>query len=102
MDAAWPRRVLWRRRGAWMWPAFVATVALDGVIGHHLPPAGETEGAFAGALAGLVLNVICVILLSRPVAALLRRMRPDLPLIVARDRAGTAIVAAVALALLGA
>jgi hypothetical protein len=83
-----------------MWPAFIATVALDAFIGHQLPPAGETEGAFAAGLAGLVLNTLCVILLLRPLAALLRRRRPDLPLIVARDHAGTAVVIAVSAILL--
>lgn len=100
MDIAWPRRMRWRRRGAWMWPAFVAAIGVDALIGTQLPPAGESEGVFAAAVAGLVLNTLGVILLSRPVAALVRRRRPDLPLVVARDYAGTAIVAGVATVLL--
>jgi hypothetical protein len=102
MDVAWSRRMRWRRRGAWMWPAFVAAVAADAFIGTQLPPAGESEGLYAAALAGLVLNTLGVILLSRPLAAIVRRRRPDLPLIVARDYAGTTIVAGVTAALLAA
>jgi hypothetical protein len=72
------------------------------VIGTELPPAGESEGVYAAALAGLVLNTLAVILLSRPLAGLLRRRRPDLPAVVARDYAGTAVIVAVALGLLAA
>jgi hypothetical protein len=102
MEVAWSRRMRWRRRGAWMWPAFVAAIAVDAVIGTELPPAGESEGVYAAALAGLVLNTLAVILLSRPLAGLLRRRRPDLPAVVARDYAGTAVIVAVALGLLAA
>ena len=47
------------------------------------------------ALLALVLNLLAVLLLSRPLGALLRRFRPDLPRVVARDYAGTVVVAAV-------
>src|SRR5207248_831305 len=43
-----------------------------------------------------------VILLSRPLGALLRRRRPDLPATVARDYGGTTVVLLVTAALLGA
>ncbi len=101
MDAAWPRRMLWRRRGAWMWPTFVLAVVADAIIGHALPPSGDSETAVAAAIAGLVLNTLGVIVLSFPLAALIRRRRRDLPMVVARDYAGTAIVAAVTVVLLG-
>jgi hypothetical protein len=52
------------------------------------------------ALVGLVLNLIAVILLSRPLSLLLRRRRRDLPTVVARDYAGTTVVLAITLALL--
>jgi hypothetical protein len=92
MEAAWLHRMRWRQRGAWLWPTFIAATALDGVIGHALPPAGETETVPAALLAGLVLNLIAVVLLSRPLGALLRRVRPDLPVLVARNYAGTGAV----------
>ena len=102
MDAAWPRRLRWRRRGAWMWPVFGAVTCADALIGTQLPPSGESETLVAAGLAGLVLNVLGVILLSAPIGALLRRRRPDLPRVVARDYAGTTVVLLVALALLAA
>ena len=100
MDGAWLARMRWRRRGAWLWPVFVAMTIVDAVIGHLLPPAGDTQTLFAAALLGLVGNVLAVLLLSRPLGALLRRSRPDLPGFVARNYAGTGAVVFVAIVLL--
>jgi hypothetical protein len=93
-------RLRWRRRGAWLWPAFAASIVADALIGHALPPVGETESVVAAALLGLFLNLLGVLLLSRPLAALIRRRRGDLPTIVARDYAGTTVVVAITAALL--
>jgi hypothetical protein len=102
MDSAWLARMRWRRRGAWQWPAFAAVTLADAVIGHTLPASGETQTLLAAALAGLVLNLIAVILLSRPLGAAVRRFRPDLPKVVAKDYAATFVVVSVgALLLLG-
>jgi hypothetical protein len=89
MDGAWLHRMRWRRRGAWLWPMFVALTVADAVIGHLLPPAGDSQTLVGAGLLALVLNLIAVILLSRPFGGLLRRFRRDLPSIVARDYAGT-------------
>ena len=97
---AWLIRMRWRRAGAWLWPSFVVLIVVDGVVGHLLPPAGTTETFVAAALLGLVLNVIAVILLSRPLGMLLRRFRRDMPGVVARDYAGTLVVFAVSAILL--
>lgn len=35
----WPRRLRWRLRGAWQWPAFVLLTFADGLVLHLLPPA---------------------------------------------------------------
>ena len=102
MDSVWLSRLRWRRRGAWLWPAFVGLIVVDAVIGHLLPPVGEKQSIVGAALDGLVLNLICVILLSRPVGALIRRRRPDLPGPIARNYGGTAVVVLVTVALLGA
>lgn len=102
MDHAWLNRLRWRRRGAWLWPAFVAMIVVDAALGHLLPVAGDTESIVAGALAGLFFNLLGVLLLSRPVGALLRRARPDLPAVVARNYGGTLVVMAVSAALLAA
>jgi hypothetical protein len=78
-----------------MWPAFVALTVADGVIGHLLPPAGDSQTVFGAVLIGGALNLLAVLFLSRPLGAVLRRRRPDLPAIVARDYAGTTGLAAV-------
>jgi hypothetical protein len=100
MDGASLHRLRWRLRGAWLWPAFVALTIADAVVGHMLPPAGDGQSLVSAALVALVLNLIAVILLSRPLGAVLRRARGDLPSIVARDYAGTTVVVVIALALL--
>jgi hypothetical protein len=102
MGGGWLARMRWRRRGAWLWPAFVAATALDGLIGHTLPPAGDSQTVVSAVLVGLFFNLVGVILLSRPGGALVRRARPDLPSVVARDYAGTVVVVAIALIVLSA
>jgi hypothetical protein len=75
-------------------------IAVDAVLASVRPPSGDSESPVAGALTGLVLNLLAVLLLSRPLGALLRRARPDLPAVVARNYAGTSVVAAVSAGLL--
>ncbi len=93
-------RLRWRRAGAWLWPSFIAFTIADAVIGHDLPPAGSTESLFAAALLGLVLNLLGVLFLSRPLGWGLRRVRRDLPGVVARDYGGTIVVLALTATLL--
>jgi hypothetical protein len=100
MDGGRLARLRWRLRGAWLWPTFVAITILDAVIGHMLPPVGDSQRFVAALLLGLVLNVIAVLLLSRPLGALVRHARPELPIVVARDYAGTGAVLGVAAVLL--
>lgn len=100
MDGVWLARMRWRRRGAWLWPTFMAMTLVDAVIGHLLPPAGQTQTLFAAALLGLLANLVAVVLLSRPLGVLLRKLRPDFPVVVARNYAGTAAILFVSAALL--
>jgi hypothetical protein len=95
-------RVRWRLSGAWRWRAFVFLTIIDAVIGHALPPQGETQSVAGAALDGLVLNLLAVLLITRPLSALLRKAKRDLPTVVARDYAATWIVIGVSAALLGA
>ena len=37
-ERLWPRRLRWRLRGAWQWPAYAVLTLLDAVILHELPP----------------------------------------------------------------
>lgn len=90
----------WRRSGAWLWPSFVGLTVLDALLGHKLPPSGETETIAAAGMLALVVNLIAVILLARPVGWLLRRVRADVPWVVARDWGGTLVVFTVAATLL--
>jgi hypothetical protein len=92
MDLSWVVRARWRLAGAWMWPAFVVLGVADGVIGHVLPAAGDSESVLGGIVVGLVLNVIAVAVLARPAGMLLRRRRRDLPSAIARNYGGTACV----------
>lgn len=100
MERGWLHRLRWRRRGAWLWPVFVAMIAVDAAVGHLWPPSGDTESIPAAAIGGLALSLLAVLLLSRPLGAALRRFRPDLPGVVARNYAGTAAVLTVTVALL--
>jgi len=88
MDAAWIARTRWRWRGAWMWPAFVVMAIADGWIGRALPINPPSQSVLSGVIVGLILNLICIVVLSAPVGALLRRVRRDLPVMIARNYAG--------------
>ena len=100
MDGGWVRRMRWRWRGAWLWPAFAAATIADAAIGHALPAQEDSQSLGATAVAALVLNLLGVILLSRPVGMLIRRHRRDMPLLIARNYGGTVVVAAITAAFL--
>jgi hypothetical protein len=100
MEGARLARMRWRLRGAWLAPALVVATVADAVIGHLLPPAGETQTIVAAALLGTFFNLLAVLLLRVPFSVLLRRRRPDLPRIVARDYAGTIAITLVSTVIL--
>ncbi len=102
MDGGWLARWRWRRRGAWLWPMFAVLTALDAIIVHALPFQGQSQSLAGGIVAGLFINLLLVVLLSRPLGVLLRRRRPDMPATVARNYGGTiAVMVVPALLLLG-
>jgi hypothetical protein len=102
MDGAWLVRMRWRRRGAWLWPAFAAVTILDALLGRALPPSGDTQSLVGAGLVACFLNLLGIMLLGRPLGAILRRRRRDLPRIVARDYGGTAAIVTIAAVLLAA
>jgi hypothetical protein len=87
------RRVRWRLRGAWMWPAFALLTLLDTALLHVLPLHGDdgTDPVPAFLLAGC-LNVVAIAVGGTLGGWALRRRRPDLPKVVADDYAGTAVL----------
>jgi uncharacterized membrane protein YhaH (DUF805 family) len=89
MDGAWLARWRWRTRGAWLWPTFVVITAVDGLIVHSRPLSGSSQTVVGGIVFGLVANLIAVIVLSWPLGLLVRRLRSDMPVGVARNYAGT-------------
>src|SRR3954447_1737564 len=96
-------RLRWRLRGATMWPAFLVGLAVDAALLHALPIAGETAPeAFGAVLLALFFNLVAVAVGAPLAGRWLRRRRPELPKVVADDRAGTAMVGAVCLGLLAA
>jgi len=100
MESAWLHRARWRWRGALLWPTFVVTVFADGVIAVFRPFIGDRQSFGGGVLAGMILNLLGVLLLSRPVGAVVRRARPDMPSQVARNYGGTLVVVVITAGLL--
>jgi len=100
MDAAPLIRMRWRLRGAWLWPSFVVLSLADATIVNNLPLSGDSESWVSGLLLGAVLSLIAIVLGSAPLGRVVRRVRPDMPRLVARNYAGALITLAVTLALL--
>jgi hypothetical protein len=96
------KRLRWRLRGAWLWPAFWALTVLECALLHWLPVQGDATGWVAALLVAGCLNLLAVVVVGGLGALVLRRRRPDLPKVVADDYAGRAALALVAASLLGA
>jgi hypothetical protein len=83
------RRLRWRLRGAWQWPTFLVLTALDAALIARLPFQGEGADFWGAAIAAGFFNLLAIVLLAPLGGMLLRRRRPDLPRLIARDYAGT-------------
>lgn len=94
----WRARLRWRMRGAWLWPAFGIGTLVDAILLGALPLAGETgpDGIVPALILAGALNLAAVAALAPLAGRLLRRVRGDLPRVVAVDRAGTALVCVLA------
>jgi hypothetical protein len=101
MDATPLVRLRWRLTGAWLWPSFVVLTLADAAIVHDLPLSGDTESLVGGWLLGVVLSLAGIACLGGLFGRLVRRLRPDMPRLVARNYAGALITLAITLALLG-
>ncbi len=98
-ESLWRSRLRWRFRGALLWPVFVLATLFDAFLLGWLPIAGDGGTDFVPALLlGFFFNLLAVAVVAPFAAMLLRRRRPDLPKVIASDRAGTALVAFVTLA----
>ncbi len=95
-------RLRWRMRGAWLWPTFLVLMALDALAGHALPPVGDSQSLASAWLVGLWAMLIGIVALSGGAAVLIRRRRPDMPKVVARNYGGTLVIVAVSCVLLAA
>jgi hypothetical protein len=94
------RRLRWRLRGAWQWPAFFVLTVIDAVLVARLPFQGEGTDAVGAMLVAGFFNLLAVALVAPLVAVVIRRRRRDLPFLIARDYAGTAILALITAGLL--
>jgi hypothetical protein len=103
VERVWHRRLRWRLRGAWQWPAFTLLTLLDGILLVVLPPYfGAPDNLFPGVLLAGFVNLLAIVVLAPPLGLWLRRRRPDLPRLVASNYAGASLLVAVTVALLAA
>jgi hypothetical protein len=86
------RRLRWQLRGAWQWPAFIVLTFVDALLVARLPFQGEGADLIGAILVAGFFNLLAVALLAPAFGMLLRRRRRDLPFIIARDYAGTALL----------
>ncbi len=100
MDGARLVRLRWRLHGAWMWPTFIVLTLADGLLVHWLPLTGDSEPPLAGALIGAFAGLAGIVFAAPLLGSALRRVRRDMPKVVARDYAGTIAVAAVSIVFL--
>src|SRR3954447_13192537 len=90
------RRVRWRLRGAWQWPAFAALTVFDALLAARLPFQGEGADVIGALLFAGFVNLLAVAVLAPFAGMALRRRRRDLPAMIARDYAGTTLLCAIA------
>jgi hypothetical protein len=101
VERLWTRRLRWRMRGAWQWPAFAVLTVVDAVLLTQLPFYGEGPGSLvAGLLVATFFNLLAVAVVGPLLGVRLRRRRPDLPRLIASDYASTVVLGLICAALL--
>lgn len=88
-------RLRWRLRGALQWPLFAVLTVADAVLLMVLPISGTGPGLAYALLLAMFLNLVAVAGFGRVVAWAVRRRRPDVPRVVAEDRAGVVLLSVV-------
>jgi len=92
MERMWPARLRWRLRGAWLAPLLVVLTIGDALILHWRPLAGDHTDLFGALILAGVFNLFVCAIVAPIAAMLIRRVRPDLPTVVARDYAGVGLI----------
>ena len=101
VERVWIRRLRWRMRGAWQWPAFAALTVVDALLLTRLPFYEEGPGTLVGGLLlAMFFNLLAVAVVGPLLGVRLRRRRPDLPRPVASDYASTGVLVAICALLL--
>jgi uncharacterized membrane protein YhaH (DUF805 family) len=85
-----------------MWPTFLVLTVLDALIGHALPPQGDSQTLIGAALVAVFGMLIGIIVIAPALAVAIRRVRIDMPRVVAHNYAGTAVILALSVVLLAA
>lgn len=93
------RRLRWRLEGALQWPLFATLTVADAVLLMVRPITGTGPSLVPALLIAMFFNLVAVAGLGRVAARYLRRRRPDLPPMVAEDRAGVTLLCAVTAAI---
>ena len=101
VGSLWRTRLRWRLRGALLWPVLVVLTVADALLLGRLPIAGDEGTPFVPALLlAMFFNLVALAVVAPFVSRRLRRRRPDLPKVIADDRAGAGLVCVVTLAFL--
>jgi hypothetical protein len=101
MEQVWLSRLRWRVRGAWQWPTFAVLTAVETVLLHTLPLAGDSTSWVGAFLLAAFFNLIALAVAGPLLGLALRRRRPDLPFVVASDRGATVAMGVVLLVVVG-
>ena len=102
-ERVWHRRLRWRLRGAWQWPAFIVLTLVDGILLVVLPPYdGAPENVFPGVLLAGFANLLAVAVVAPALGVLIRRRHPDLPRMIAANYAGAWLLVLITAVLLAA
>jgi hypothetical protein len=88
-------RLRWRLKGALQWPLFLVLTVADAVLLMVLPISGTGPDLASALLLAMFFNLVAVAALGRGVAWWVRRRRPEIPRVVAEDRAGVVLLSLV-------